>query len=256
MKAVFIGSGNVATHLALALQAKGFTISQVYSRTTNNAEVLANKLKTAYTIDIYEIDRTADIYFYALTDNAFKYFIRNFDVPNALHVHTAGSVSLREFDGFANKYGVFYPLQTFSKNRPVDFSEIPICVEGCNSGVQEQLLEIAKQISNKTFIITSEQRKKLHLAAVFACNFTNYMYDVASMILEDSGVSFEIIKPLILETAEKVQTLIPYEAQTGPAVRYDEKTIRKHLYMLSGKYTFRRMYRILTKNIHKRHKRK
>jgi predicted short-subunit dehydrogenase-like oxidoreductase (DUF2520 family) len=256
MKAVFIGSGNVATHLAQALQAKGFTISQVYSRTTNNAEVLANKLKTAYTIDIYEIDRTADIYFYALTDNAFKHFIRNFDVPNALHVHTAGSVSLREFDGFANKYGVFYPLQTFSKNRPVDFSEIPICVEGCNSGVQDQLLEIAKQISSKTFIITSEQRKKLHLAAVFACNFTNYMYDVASMILEDSGISFEIIKPLIMETAEKVQTIIPYEAQTGPAVRYDEKTIRKHLYMLSGKYTFRRMYRIITKNIHKRHKRK
>ena len=140
MKAVFIGSGNVATHLALALQAKGIIISQVYSRTTNNAEVLANKLKTAYTIDIYEIDKTADIYFYALTDNAFKHFIRNFDVPNALHVHTAGSVSLREFDGFANKYGVFYPLQTFSKNRPVDFSEIPICIEGCNSSVQEQLI--------------------------------------------------------------------------------------------------------------------
>jgi len=254
MKAVFIGSGNVATHLAKALQEKGVIISQVYSRTSNNAEILAKKLNTSYTIDVFEIDRTADIYFYALTDRSFQSFIRSFDAPNALHVHTAGSISLREFDGFANKYGVFYPLQTFSKDRPVDFSQIPICIEACNMHVQDELLDLANMISTKTFIINSDQRKKLHLAAVFACNFTNYMYDVASMILEDSGISFEIIKPLILETAEKTRTLIPYDAQTGPAVRYDEKTINKHLYMLTKNYRFRRIYRLLSKSIHKRHK--
>lgn len=254
MKAVFIGSGSVATHLSLALKEKGVTISQVYSRTPVNAEILGKKLETAYTSSIYDIDKTADIYFYALKDSAFRQFIRSFDMPDAIHVHTAGSISISEFDGFATKYGVFYPLQTFSLNKAVDFKEIPICIEACNLDIQQELLEIAKTLSDKTYIITSEQRKKLHLAAVFACNFTNYMYDVASKLMEDSGLLFEIIKPLIAETADKIKTLPPYAAQTGPAVRYDEKTIKKHLDMLSRNSEYRKIYKLLTKSINNRHK--
>jgi predicted short-subunit dehydrogenase-like oxidoreductase (DUF2520 family) len=254
MKAVFIGSGSVATHLSQALKESGVTISQVYSRTPANAEILAKKLDCAYTSDIFDIATDGDIYFYALNDNSFKHFIRNFDLPDAIHVHTAGSVSMSEFDGFATKYGVFYPLQTFSKGKPVDFKDIPVCIEASNSEIQNKLLEIAKSISNKTYIITSEQRKKLHLAAVFACNFSNYMYDIASQIMEESGLLFEIIKPLIDETADKVKNMNPYDAQTGPAVRYDEKTIKKHLYMLNKHYEFRKIYRLMSKGIHKRHK--
>jgi len=253
MKAVFIGSGNVATHLAAGLKEKGVTISQIYSRTLSNAEMLGKKLDCPYTSDIYDIQTDADIYFYALKDSAFKHFIRSFDMPNAIHVHTAGSIPMGEFDGFATKYGVFYPLQTFSKGKPVDFSEIPICIEACNSEVQLKLLDLAKTLSSKTYIITSEQRKKLHIAAVFACNFTNYMYDAASQIMEDSGIPFEIIQPLIAETADKIKTMTPYAAQTGPAVRYDEKIIRKHLYMLIKKPKLRKIYKLLSKNIHKRH---
>lgn len=254
MKAVFIGSGSVATHLSLALKEKGITISQVYSRTLSNAELLGRKLDAAYTSDVYDIDTKADIYFYALKDSAFKAFIRNFDMPDAIHVHTAGSVSMSEFDGFATKYGVFYPLQTFSKGKAVDFEEIPICIEACSTEVQLQLLEIAKMLTKKTYLISSEQRKKLHLAAVFACNFSNYMYDVASNILEESGMPFEIIRPLIAETADKILTMNPYDAQTGPAVRYDERTIHKHMYMLIRKPDLRKMYKLMTNNIHNRHK--
>jgi len=254
MKAVFIGSGSVATHLSLALKEKGITISQVYSRTRTNAEILGQKLNAPFTSTIYEIDTKADIYFYALKDSAFREFIRSFDMPDAIHVHTAGSISINEFDGFASKYGVFYPLQTFSINKAVDFSEIPICIEACNSDIQVKLLKIAKLLSNKTYIITSEQRKKLHLAAVFACNFTNYMYDVASQLMEGSGLMFDIIKPLILETADKVQSITPYAAQTGPAVRYDERTIKKHLSMLSRNSEYRKIYKLLSKSINSRHK--
>jgi len=254
MKAVFIGSGSVATHLSLALKEKGVTISQVYSRTTLNAETLGRKLETAFTSNIYDIDKTADIYFYALKDSAFRQFIRSFDMPDAIHVHTAGSISINEFDGFATKYGVFYPLQTFSIDKIVDFKQIPICIEACNTDIQQKLLEIAKILSDKTYIITSEQRKKLHLAAVFACNFTNYMYDVASKLMEESGLMFDIIKPLIAETADKINTLPPYAAQTGPAVRYDEKTIKKHLDMLGRNYEYRKIYKLLSKSINNRHK--
>jgi predicted short-subunit dehydrogenase-like oxidoreductase (DUF2520 family) len=256
MKAIFIGSGSVATHLSLALKEKGITISQVYSRTQSNAELLAKKLDCPYTTEVYDIKTDGDIYFYALQDTAFKRFIRDFDMPDAIHVHTAGSVSVSEFNGFAIKYGVFYPLQTFSKDKAVDFKEIPICIEASNTEIQQQLHEIAKLLSEKIYIITSEQRKKLHLAAVFACNFTNYMYDISSKLLEDSGILFEIIQPLIAETADKIKTLTPYDAQTGPAVRYDESIIKKHLYMLNKKTEYKKIYKLLSKSINKRHKAK
>jgi predicted short-subunit dehydrogenase-like oxidoreductase (DUF2520 family) len=121
--------------------------------------------------------------------------------------------------------------------------------------IQKKLLDLAGLISEKTYLINSSQRKKIHLAAVFACNFSNYMYDISSKILEDSGISFEIIQPLILETAEKIKTLTPYAAQTGPAVRNDLKTISKHISLLNRNSEFRKIYRLLTKSISKRHKR-
>jgi len=254
MKVVLIGSGSVATHLGLALQTKGVIISQVYSRNALNAKTLADKLNTSFITDISEINKDADIYFYALTDTAFKSLLRKIEMPEGIQVHTAGCIPMNEFEGFTSKYGVFYPLQTFSKNKPVDFSQIPICIEASNIEVQQQLLEIGKLISEKTYLVNSEHRKKLHLAAVFACNFTNYMYDVASEILEDSGFLFEIIQPLIAETAEKTKIMNPFEAQTGPAVRMDEKTISRHLIMLNKRTEFKKIYKLLTKGIYNRHK--
>ena len=254
MEVVLIGSGSVATHLGLALQAKGFTISQVYSRNAANAEILATKLNTSFITDISNIYREADIYFYALTDSAFKSILRKIDIPEGIQVHTAGCIPMNEFEGFTANFGVLYPLQTFSINKPLEFRQIPICIEASNREVQKTLLEIGNLLSDRVYEINSDQRKRLHLAAVFACNFTNYMYDISSKILEDSGFLFDIIQPLIAETAEKIKTMNPYEAQTGPAVRMDEKTISKHLLLLHKKPELKNIYKLLTKSIYRRHK--
>jgi predicted short-subunit dehydrogenase-like oxidoreductase (DUF2520 family) len=254
MKAVFIGSGNLATHLATALHEKGVIISQIYSRTSSNAAMLAEKLGASYTNDPGDIDEDADIYFYALKDSSLTHFLKEATLPNAMHVHTSGSVSLSIFKDSTLHYGVFYPLQTFSKDKPVDFSEIPICLEASDSEMQEKLLNIAHLLTEKIFIINSDQRKVLHLAAVFACNFSNYMYDIASEILHDVGIGFEMIQPLINETAEKVKTMNPYEAQTGPAVRFDKILIEKHLIMLKRYPQYKGLYKDISKQIYNRHK--
>jgi len=257
MKAVILGSGNVASHLAIALQAKGVIICQIYSRTSKNAETLAKKINTPFTSEISDIYRNADLYIYALKDSSFLKLLKKFDLPNsALHIHTSGSISMKDFYGYAEKYGVLYPLQTFSINKEIDFSNVPICIEAIDLDVEKQLLELAHLLSQKTYIINSEKRKKLHLAAVFACNFSNYMYDIAFDLVMSAGVDFEIMKPLIAETADKIHYLTPREAQTGPSVRYDENIINKHISMLNRKKHIKEIYKILSKNIHRRHVKK
>lgn len=255
MKVIFIGSGNLATQLGLALQSKGIIISQVYSRTKANAKVLAELLNADYTNNISEIDQHADIYIYALKDSFLNNFFNRFKFPQeAIHIHTAGSIQMNDFNGFAYKYGVFYPLQTFSKNKSVDFSEIPICIEASTDDVKQELMKLAYLLTPKVYFVNSEQRKQLHLAAVFACNFSNYMYDIASEIVGKAGIGFDILQPLIAETVNKIQTLNPYEAQTGPAVRYDKKTIKTHLFMLNRMPEYKTIYNELSTSIHNRHK--
>ena len=254
MEIVLIGSGSVATHLGLALQSKGIVIKQVFSRNSENARNLADKLGTTYIDDIEDLYMDADIYIYALKDSALKTVLRKMEIPNGVHVHTAGSIPMSDFEGFTSRYGVFYPLQSFSIQKTVDFSNIPICIEACDAEVQQILYDLAKLLTDKIYTVNSEQRKKLHLAAVFACNFTNYMYDVASVILEDAGLLFDMIQPLIAETANKTKTMIPFDAQTGPAVRLDENTIEKHISMLNKRPELKKIYKLLTKSIYKRHK--
>ena len=254
MEVVLIGSGNVATKLGLALKEKGVIIKQVYSKSYTNAEILAKKLGAEPTSDISDIYMEADFYFYALKDTVLRSTLKKIDMPAGIQVHTGGSISIREFEGFSSRYGVFYPLQTFTVDKPVDFSIIPICIEACNQDVQDKLTGLGNLISQKVCLLNSEGRRKVHLAAVYACNFTNYMYDIASQILENSGIPFDIMYPLITETAEKIKTIKPHQAQTGPAVRMDETTIDKHLGMLSKNRDFKNIYKVLTKSINNRHK--
>ena len=255
MKVIFIGSGNLATQLGLALQSKGIIISQVYSRTKANAKILAELLNADYTNEISEIYQHADVYIYALKDSFLSNFLNKFEFPQeAIHIHTAGSIQMEHFDGFTYKYGVFYPLQTFSKNKPVDFGDIPICIEASDDNVKQELMKLGYLLTTKVYYVNSEQRKQIHLAAVFACNFSNYMYDIASEIVGKAGIGFDILQPLIAETANKIKTLTPYEAQTGPSVRYDKKTIKAHLSMLKNAPRFRSIYEDISMNIHNRHK--
>jgi predicted short-subunit dehydrogenase-like oxidoreductase (DUF2520 family) len=252
---VLLGAGNVATQLGIALQEKGFPIVQVYSRTLDSAKILGEKLRTNYTNHIQQLDKNADIYIFALKDSVLSEIVKEIPVVNGLLVHTAGSFPLDLFkERNSQRYGVLYPLQTFSKNRRISFDSIPFFIEANLPNDENILEEIALTLSNQVFRLSSEKRKKLHLAAVFACNFSNYIYTCAAKILEKQELPWEFLLPLIQETANKVKELHPKEAQTGPAMRYDQNVINKHLEMLSDELNLQKLYKQISQNIYREHK--
>jgi len=253
MKIVLIGAGNVATHLGTAFQKKNFQVIQVYNRTLSAAETLGKKLQTEFIDQLQHIVSDADLYVFSIKDAALPLVLKNFPANGGLWVHTSGSVPMDVFDdSAAERYGVFYPLQTFSKNREISFEHIPIFTEA-NSLSDRQLLEqTALSLSDKVIPLSSDKRKYLHLAAVFACNFTNHLYDIAAQILKSQEIDWEILLPLIEETAAKVRELSPREAQTGPAVRYDLPIIEKHLEMLNDDPEKQTIYRMFSERIHQR----
>lgn len=249
---VMVGAGNLATHLAKAFYQKGFRISQIYSRTEHSARTLAESVEAEYTTDLAALKHHARLYVVALKDAAFRPLIPAMVAgrEQAVWVHTAGSLPMDMWKGHVEHYGVFYPLQTFSKQREVNFAEIPVFVEGCNAEITGFLKEVAATLSGKVYEADSAQRERLHLAAVFACNFTNHLYALAARLLQQSQLPFSVLLPLIDETARKVHTLEPQQAQTGPAVRYDENIINHHLQMLSGEPRLQEIYRLLSSSIH------
>ena len=248
-KVIIIGSGNVAQHLIRAfsnptLLNSKIELVQVFARQKKNLSQLLdfNKITT----DL-ETLAEADLYIIAVSDNAVESVSSQLPFKNRLVVHTSGSVALNSLDN-KNRKGVFYPLQTFSKDKMVDFSSIPICLESENSTDFQLLNKVAKTISQKVFAINSEQRKALHVAAVFVNNFTNHLYQIGNDICQEHQVPFEILKPLITETAQKIMTLSPEEAQTGPAKRKDSSTIEAHESFLTNENQ-RNIYKILTQSI-------
>ncbi|WP_297908928.1 DUF2520 domain-containing protein [uncultured Parabacteroides sp.] len=250
MNVVFIGAGNLATRLSLEMRKAGMNISQVYSRTKEHAETLADKLGCGWTVFPEKIVDDADLYVFSLKDAVLQEVIARVKPNNGLWVHTAGSMPISVFEGFTPKYGVIYPLQTFSKNREVDFKKIPFFLEA-NSLEDEKVLEkVARALSCDVRFLSSEKRKNLHLAAVFACNFTNHIYALAEKILAGQQIPREVLLPLIDETAAKVHMMPPAQAQTGPAIRYDENVINKHMAMLEDP-DMRDIYELISRSIHK-----
>ena len=250
----FIGAGNLATQLSKSLYEKGFTISQVYSRTTESARVLANSIKTKYTTDISEIDTKADLYFIVLKDSAVDEILSQINFRNKLVVHCSGSLPLSVLNNHSKNIGVVYPLQSFSKNRNISFNSIPIFIESNSAKNEKRLFGIAQQLSDSVSVLDSEKRKVLHISAVFACNFVNHFYTISTEILKKIDIPFEVLKPLILETAQKVQELQPEKAQTGPAIRFDENIISSHLKELEGFNNYQELYNLISKSIFEYHK--
>lgn len=256
LNCVLIGAGNLAVHLGAELHRKGFQVVQVYSRTEESAKYLANKLGSAFTFLPEEIISDAGVYFIALKDSAVGEVLPKINFQNKLLVHCSGSLPLEVLKSYSLNYGVLYPLQTFSKNRGVDFSEIPVFVEANTESNLRAVLEIAVALSSNVKVATSEERLSLHLAAVFACNFVNHFYSLADLILAKNGFSFDILKPLILETAGKIRNIPPKQAQTGPAVRFDQSIIDKHLESLAGTPELAHLYKTISKSIFDLHKKK
>ena len=250
MKIVIIGAGNVGAQLGRAFRDKNIPVVQVYSRTLSAAEALGKELQTDYTNQLQQITREADLYIFSVTDTALPALLKSFPATGGLWVHTAGSLPMAVFEeSAATRYGVFYPLQTFSKNRKVSFEHIPVFIEANHPNDQQLLEQLALSLSNQAIPLSSEKRKYLHLAAVFASNFTNHLYAVAAQILESRDIDWKVLLPLIEETAAKVQELSPGEAQTGPAVRNDIPVIERHLEMLEDTPGKQVIYRILSRDI-------
>lgn len=249
---VFIGAGHLATNLAQALYQKGFSITQIYSRTEVSAKTLALTVRSRWTTELDQIDPQATLYIVSLRDSVLAGLLPRMThgKRHALWVHTAGSIPMRIWEGSARRYGVLYPLQTFSKQRKVDFCDVPFFIEACCPEDAMLLTSVASSLSSKVYQADSEQRKSLHLAAVFACNFTNHMYVLAFDLLKKYGLPFDVLLSLIDETARKVHDLSPSDAQTGPAVRFDRQVIAGHLQMLSGDQDVQAIYRMLSDSIH------
>lgn len=245
IKIVILGGGNVAYHLTNALlQNSAVNVVQVYNRSLEKINCFKNS--TSITNNLSEL-KDADIYVLAVSDNAISELSSALNLKNKLVVHTSGSMAMEELKSVSNK-GVFYLLQTFSKDRKIDFSTVPICVEAEKGKDLIVLESLAKSISKNCYFINSNQRKSLHVAAVFVNNFVNHLYQIGHEICEQNKVSFEILLPLIKETAEKITTLPPFEAQTGPAKRNDTKTIEKQKKMLNKNQ--QEIYTLLTKSIY------
>ena len=244
MKIVFIGSGNLATQLGLALSEAGQQIVQVFSKTEEHAGELAAKLGCAYTTNIDEITENADIYIISVKDDAIATLAEKVGskAQQAIIVHTAGSIAMEVLQPYAQHYGVLYPMQTFSKNKPVDFKPIPCFIEASDDA-------LAESVSQNVVPATSAQRKKLHLAAVLACNFTNHCYRLAEKVLEEEQMDFKLFLPLIDETARKVATLSPKQAQTGPMMRWDTGVMQMQMELLNDERT-RQIYKLMAESIH------
>ncbi len=252
MELVMVGAGRLATNLAIALHEKGNRVLAVFSRTQVAAATLADRVGATATAEIDALPCHADAFILALKDDALPGVIARLarHRTDAVFLHTAGSVPMRVFLPHAQHYGVLYPMQTFSKERLVDFARVPFFIEGSDDRALQVARQIASSLSSEVRPMSSDERRYLHLAAVFACNFSNHCYALAAEILQRHGLPFSVMQSLVEETVEKVATLSPREAQTGPAVRYDEQVMNAQLQLLSELPTARRVYEVMSQSIH------
>lgn len=248
----FIGSGNLAWHLATALDNTEFAVHEVYSQNTKHATALVERLYQADAMPSLDFSESASrIFVIAITDDAIENVAKKIKLPpQAILVHTSGSQPLSILTGgpTANT-GVFYPLQTFSKGKKIDFADVPIFVESAEPETEKILVSMAKAISKKVSKITSEDRKALHVAAVFASNFTNHMLTLAKGIMEAKKMKFDLLKPLIAETLNKSLEVGPEHAQTGPAKRGDLEILDNHVTYLQSDEGIAEIYKLVSQHI-------
>ena len=248
-----IGSGKVATQLARAFQKKGNTIAFVLSKNVQHARTLADKLGVNAIEDKNLIVHyPIDFLLIAINDDQIEGIIEA--LPRLTNkettvIHTSGTVSSEVSKGKFENYGVLYPLQTFSKERKMKFKKVPFCVVGNRKGIQNKIEALARTVSHNVYKINDADRFIVHIAAVIACNFSNYMYSIADDLLRTHQLPFEILKPLIKETAQKVMHGEPNAVQTGPAKRGDQETIRKHLKFLDENPELQKLYSLLSEGI-------
>lgn len=244
-----IGAGNVAYHLARQFKKAGHSIVQVFSRTESAAEFLAEEVQAAFTDDLEKINTDATLYVFAVHDDAVEALAEELYLPDKIVVHTSAIIPMEVLEPVSDKIGVFYPLQTMTKGHDIDFHEVPVFVEAADEEVRDKLLHLAASISGNVQEADLHKRKTLHIAAVFANNFTNHLYHISEALLKRENLQLEALMPLIKETVRKINSNKPFDVQTGPAKRGDMKTIEEHLEYLNEYPEFREIYLVLTESL-------
>ncbi len=248
-EAVLIGAGNVASHLGMALVGQGIRVVELYNRTPARGRELATRLGAAFIPAIGELTRSADLYIFTVADAAIAPLAALLRLDDKLVVHTSGTMEMELLSQVSDSFGVFYPLQTFSTSRTAGFRGIPVCLEANTTMARLQLEEVARKLTDNVYFIDSDQRRLLHVAAVFASNFTNFMNTVAEELLGSEGITFELLKPLIAQTAENVKHGHPFHFQTGPAFRGDEQVLSSHRELLKDHPGYLEIYDVISRNI-------
>jgi predicted short-subunit dehydrogenase-like oxidoreductase (DUF2520 family) len=251
VKITIIGSGNVATYLAIAFKSKGYDIVQIYSPNNLHAKALAERVQAAPCSSVEQINPYSDFYVIAINDDALKSFSENFTRGDGIVIHTSGFHGIDVLKNTSLNYGVFYPLQTLNKNGTIPAQPFPICIEASNNETLQKIKSLAQSIDGDVHIISSQRRKVLHVAAVFANNFGNYMFSMAEKILQKEKISFGLLRPLIRSTAENVMHRSPAEVQTGPAKRGDEEILRAHIEILKDDPELKSIYELISSGIRK-----
>jgi predicted short-subunit dehydrogenase-like oxidoreductase (DUF2520 family) len=244
-----VGTGHVAWQLGNALYRAGIPITQIYGRNATQAEALARQLGTNAASTWEELILHQGIFILCVKDDAIEEVASYFLHQPYLLVHTAGAVSMNALENRAQNIGVFYPLQSLHRNRPVNWLEIPICLEASSNEALNELTWLASRISNNITVLSSDERRWLHLAAVIVSNFTNFLYIQAEALCKEHGLSFDLLQPLIQETAERLKFSAPFNWQTGPARRNDKEVMKLHLDMLKDNLELQRLYREFSDSI-------
>lgn len=248
-KISFIGSGRVATALALEFHNKGILINEIWSKDFKNAEILAKKVKSTAIKKIEKMDPETDLFIIAVKDDFIHKAAEKIPGKNPFIVHTSGTISLKELKSVSKNSGVFYPLQTFTGKSSVYLKSVPVLIEGNNSSIEKRIKELGKLISDNVLEINSAQRKKIHLSAVFVSNFPNYFYSIAEKILEKEKIPFEILLPLIEKVTTNLYHSRPSKNQTGPAIRKDKKTLTAHHELLKENKDWQTIYDSISQSI-------
>lgn len=250
-KIVVIGAGNLSEHLTQALYKAGHKILQVYSRTMESAQLLADKVNAQPLNSLMAVDKSADIIIICITDSAIRNILEELVTePHTMLLHTSGSIPLSVFESQFKNVGVLYPFQTFSKFRPVQFDTVPMFVEANTRDNLARVLALGRTISSNVNVADSQQREKIHVSGVFANNFVNYFYSISAQLVKTSGYGFDVLKPLILETAMKaIESGNPKDSQTGPAVRQNTEVIKRHIQLLAPTPDIQNLYTFVSENI-------
>ncbi len=250
MDICILGAGNVGSQLGRALFSAGHNIACIYNRSPEKARKLAAEVKSEACTEYARIPNNSDVYIISVKDDAIEEVASSLQInPEGIVMHTAGSVGINVLNHHFQRTGVLYPLQTFSPGRKLEVKQIPFFIEANNDVVLGEINNLALSFADKVTALSSEGRKKMHLAAVFACNYSNYMYSIAADILKENDIPFEILKPLLQETLEKAIALGPANSQSGPALRNDLKTLKTHADMLKNTPTLQKLYTFVSSSI-------